>query len=264
MLPILFSLGPITFRTLNLFLVLAFLGVAFFYWRKGREEHYDESQLFDGFLLSSLYGFLIGRIGFIILQFAEFGLRPLLWLDIFSHPGVNLFIGMVGAGIYLYWFALQQRWDEFEITDFWVQALSFGLGIIWLGLFFDGSSFGFPTSLPWGIVFPGVFEKHQPLQLYFAIFYLLQFWYLARSEYHYRTYSWYRAGHNTAQTGFLTSLFIAQTGLFSLLMSFLAPGQFVVYGVVFDSLIYFLMMLAGIALLFIRSGRTLPRLGSKK
>ncbi len=258
MLPILFSLGPITFRTFNLFLVLAFIGVAFLFWRKGREEHYEESQLFDGFLLATVFGLVVGRLGFVLLQLGSFGLNLLAWLDIFSRPGINMIAAMAAASVYLYRYAHQQRWDEFEITDFWVQALSFGLGVIWLGLFFDGSSFGYATNMPWGIVFPGVFEKHQPVQIFMAVFFFIQFAYLAWVEYRYRTFSWYRSGKNTAQTGFLTSIFILFSGLFSLLMSFLMPGQLVIQGTAVDSLVYMGLAIGGALILFHRSGRLLP------
>jgi len=258
MLPILFSLGPVTFRTFTLFLILAFLGVAFLFWRKGREEHYEESQLFDGFLLATLFGFFMGRIGFIVLQFGSFGLNILSWLDIWSRPGFNMLVAILAASVYLYRYAHNQRWDEFEITDFWVQAVSFGLGLIWLGLLFDGSSFGYATTMPWGVVFPGVFEKHQPTQLFMAVFFFAQFAYLAWVEYRYRTFSWYRSGKNTAQTGFLTSMFVLFTGLFSFILSFFMPGQLVLQGTAIDSLVYAVMAILGGLLLFHRSGRTLP------
>ncbi len=264
MLPLLFSLGPLKLHTLNLFLVLAFLSVAFLFWRKGREEHYEESQLFDGFLLSTLFGLVAGRVGFILLHLAEVGTQPLKWLDVISYPGVNLFVGLLGAGIYMYRFALKQKWDVYEIMDFWVLAVSFGLGLMWVGLFFDGSSFGNPTQLPWGLVFPGVFDKHHPVQAYFALFFFVLSWYLNWVEYRYRTFTWYRAGKNTAQTGFLTSVFIIGLGIFSFVVAWLRPAQFTVNGWSLDPLIYLLITGVGIWLLWKRSGRALPGLGGRR
>jgi phosphatidylglycerol:prolipoprotein diacylglycerol transferase len=258
MLPVLFSLGPFSFKTLNLFLVVAFISAAFLFWRKSREEHYEETQVFDGFLLSTVFGFVMGRLGFILLNFDHFQLNILKWLDVVNHPGMTILIGLIAAGIHLFRFSAKHKWDVFEILDFWVMGLSCGLGIMWLGLFLDGSGFGYPTSLPWGMVFPGVFEKHHPTQLYFALFFLTLFWYLSWVEYRYRTFSWYRAGKNTAQTGFLTSMFIFFTGLLSLVVAFVRPAQLTFQGINFDMILFLGMMMLGVGLMFSRSGRNLP------
>lgn len=256
MLPTLLSVGPLVIKTLNLFLVLAFLSMAFLFWRKGREEHYDEAVLFDGFLLSIFAGLLGARVGFVIFQFSQFGFSPLNWINISSYPGYNLITGILVAGIYIYFYATKHKWDMFEIVDFWILGLSFALSMVWLGLFLDGTSFGNPTTLPIGVVFPGVFEPHHPIQLYFAFLYLALFWYLSWADYHYRTFNWYRAGKNTAQTGYMTSIFIIVTGLFSLGMSFLRPAQFMLGDFSIDIPVYFITFVVGLGLLWHRSGRS--------
>lgn len=256
MLPTLFSFGPITIKTLNVFLVLAFFSMAFLFWRKGKEEHYDEATLFDGFLLSMLVGIIGARLGFIAFHPEVFGLQIFNWININAYPGFNLITGILAAGAYIYYYANKHKWDVFEIVDFWVLGLSFALSMVWVGLFLDGSSFGYPTSLPIGLIFPGVFEPHQPVQLYFAAFYLLLFWYLSWADYHYRTFSWYRAGKNTAQTGYLTSIFIIGTGVFSLIMTWLRPSQFVIGGLALDIPVYIITTLLGVILLWWRSGRS--------
>jgi prolipoprotein diacylglyceryltransferase len=201
-------------------------------------------------------GLLGARIGFILFQFSQFGFQPLHWLNINTYPGFNLITGILAAGIYIYHYANKHKWDVFEIVDFWVLGLSFALAMVWIGLFLDGTSFGNSTSLPIGVVFPGVFEPHHPIQLYFAAVYFLLFWYLSWADFHYRTFNWYRAGKNTAQTGYMTSIFIMVTGLFSLAMSFLRPPQLVVMGVGIDIPVYLLTAIVGAGLLWHRSGRS--------
>lgn len=263
MLPVLFRLGPFTLRTLPVFLIVALIGSAFLFWRKSREEHYDETQVFDGFLSSAVFGLLGSRIAFIIFNFGQFGFSPLKWINIFQHPGYNIIFGLLIAALFLRRFAIKHKWDMFEILDFWVTAVSFGLGVLWLGMLVDGTGFGNPTTMPWGIVFPGVFEKHHPVQLYFAVFYFVLFYYLSWAEYRYRTFSWYRAGKNTAQTGYLTSIFLTFTGLFSLGMAFLRPGQLVVGGVPLDLGMYLILFVGGCLLLLNRSGRSLLPTGKR-
>lgn len=253
--PLLFAWGPFQLRTLNIFLLLAFFLTAFVFWRKGREEHYPEDQLFDGFLLSGIAGFIFGRIGFIVTHFDQFGFNVWSWLDLISKPGLLTLAAMIGAGWYLFRFAAHKKWDEFEILDFASLALSSGLILVNIGLFFDGSSFGMPTTLPWGVVFPGVVEKHHPVQLYFAVFYLLLSLYLGWSEVRYRTFEWYRAGKNSAQTGFLLCMFLILSGLFSLGMSLLKPAVVVIAGLSLDPFIYGLFVVVGVILLLQRSNR---------
>jgi prolipoprotein diacylglyceryltransferase len=256
MLPILIQLGRFELRTMSVFLVMAFLVAGFMIWRKGREEHYLEDELFDAYLLSLFWGMLWARVGFIALHFDQFGLSPFKWLDVVNNPGAHFFTGLIVAGIFMYQYSQRQRWDAFEILDFWVLGVSAALVVLSLGWFLDGTGFGLATNLPWGIVFPGVFDKHHPVQLYMAGLYVLLFAYLSRVEYRYRTYNWYRAGRNSAQTGFLTCVFIFALSAASLGFSFIMPGsQF--YGIRLDQVLSIIGLIFSGGLLFNRSGRTI-------
>ena len=81
MFPILLSLHPLTIYTIGVFMLIAFLVSGYVFWRKGREEHYQEEELFDAFLLTTLWGAVWARIGFVIINFGNFGFAPLKWLD---------------------------------------------------------------------------------------------------------------------------------------------------------------------------------------
>jgi len=262
--PVLFSLGRFELRTINIFLFLAFFFGAYVFWRRGREEHYSEMDLFDGFLLSLLFGSFLGRLAFVFFHIEQLGINVIKWLDIFSYPGTNLSVLFLGAGIYLYRFALKKRWDVFEVLDFSVGAFSLSQVFIWIGSFLDGTSFGVKTNLPVGIVFPGVFEKHHPIQLYYIIFYLALFLYLVRVEYKYRTYSWYRYGKKTAQTGFLTSMFFIFFGFFNLIISFFSLPSIVISGIRLDFILSIFALLFGLFLLGLRSGRISTKFFGKR
>lgn len=258
MFPTLFSLGPLSIKTLSVFLALAFIMSSFIFWRRGREEHYKEDQLFDGFLLSVVVGLLAARIGFIIMHFGQFGASVVQMLDIVSNPGFSGLAGVVVAGLYLYRFAQRNKWDAYEIMDFWATAMALGLAIVYTGMFFDGSGYGYATGLPWGVVFPGVVEPHHPAQLYLAGFYMLLFWYLSWVEYRYRTFEWYRSGKKTAQTGFVISSFVIASGFMQVLLTFVKPPLMTLAFVNVDRLIAFVHLIAGILMLYVRAGRVLP------
>lgn len=257
MFPILFAIGQFQLHTAAVFNVIAFFLSGFILWQKGREEHYSEAQLFDGFLLSTVAGFMIGRVGHIIVNWSQFGLEWWKWLDFVSIPGVQPLFAMLGGLWYFYRFAQNKKWDAFEALDYYVIALTFGNFWRAIGAFFDGSQYGLPTQLPWGMIFPGVQEKVHPIQLYLAIFSLVWFFFLLRVEYRYRLFEWYRAGKKTAETGFLLAATLISFAVFSLAISWLKLPEFIFNGIVLDRWIYIVMALFGAMLMWSRSGRSM-------
>lgn len=255
MFPTLFTIGQLQLQTNSLFTALAFLLGGFVFWRKSREEHYSESQAFDGYLLSIAFGFIIGRMAYVGLHWGQFGTDILKWFDVISYPGAQFTIGMVATGWYLARFAGQKKWDVCEVLDFWVIAMSITMAIQYIGSFFGGSMYGLPTQLPWGVVFPQTQEAVHPTQLYYAGFFFVLFWYLSKVEYQYRSFEWYRYGKKTAQTGFLLALYILLASAFSLVMSFISLPEFVIRGVALDGWMYGFSMLSAGILLWVRSGR---------
>ncbi len=256
MFPIIFSVGLFSLRTVSILAVVAILVASFVFYRKVREEHFSEEEAFDGFLLSMLLGFLAGRLGFIAANFGSFGWNVWQWFDVISRPGFVGSAGVVAAGWYLFAFSKKFVDDRFQLMDLWSIAITTGLGIMWIGLFLDGASAGLPTSLPVGMTFPGMLEPHLPIQLFSAAFFFILAWFLQWFEYRYRTFSWYRSGKTSAQSGFLISVTIISVSLWYLILSWVRAPQFVVYGLPIEAGVAVLGLLYGIGLLFIRSGRT--------
>jgi hypothetical protein len=255
MFPILVAIGPVVIKTMNVLLALALLTGLFIFWRKGKEEHYDEMELFDGLFLGQLLGILVARATYIATNFDHFGLNIISWLDIFGNPGFTLIAFFIVSGYYLFRYAIKKKWDAYEIMDFWVLGVAWSSVWVWLGYFMEGIFFGTQTSLPIGIVFPGVFEAHHPLQLYLMLFYVLLAWYLGWVEFRYRTFEWYRKGKNTAQTGFLLAVFLITNGVMYAGLSFISIPNVVFYGVHIDAVLAVTMVVFGALLLFVRSGR---------
>ncbi len=236
-------------------MVLGLFLVAFIFWRRTKEEHYQEMEVFDGFLQAVLVGLLAGRAGFILSHFSDFGFDIAKWFNIFVYGGFSGLLGLVVATFYLAFFAKRKRWDVFNILDHWVTSLTLGASVVSVGLFFDSAGSGLATHLPWGVTFPGQLEPHHPVQLYWAIFYLLLFFFLTWVEYHYRTFTWYRAGKKAAQTGFLTASFLIFLGIFSFLMNFLTTAQLMFRGVRLDYYLSLFILISGLVLMAVRSNR---------
>lgn len=257
MYPVLFSLGLFQLKTLSLAYLLAFTAAGFMLWRKSREENYEEAVVFDGFISSIFCGMIVGRLVFVASHFSQFGWQAVSWLDFASKPGLEMIAFILAMMIAFYRFALLKKWDTFEVMDFLATAISLGAAFINLGYFFAGMEIGKPTNLPWGVVFAGTFEKRHPVQLYFALIYLILFILLFRLEYIYRTFEWYRAKKNAAQSGFLTSVFFMGVGLLLLPLSFLKVSNIVFAGIGFDWIIFLLSFIFGLGLLLNRAGRTI-------
>jgi prolipoprotein diacylglyceryltransferase len=257
MLPILFEVSFFSLKSLTLLAFLALFFSAFIFWRKGREEHYDTFEIFDAFLLSGIFGFIVGRLAFVAFHFTAFSENIFQVFNIVEKSGNEPLVALTAAAWFLYRYALRHKWDAYEILDFYVTAISLGMIFIYAGFFLDGSYGGTFTSMPWGIIALGTFEKTHPAQLYSLFYYLFIYIYLSKMEYTYRTLEWYRSGKKTAQSGFIFSVFLILTALFHLLtQSLRLPGMFV-GGVVVDYFVYLAVFIFGLLLLYKRSGRTL-------
>jgi phosphatidylglycerol---prolipoprotein diacylglyceryl transferase len=257
MFPVLFSFGSFTLYTMNVFYVLAFLLTGYVFWRRGKEEHYAEDELFDGFLLALIWGIVWSRIGFIAVHYSNFGLNLLKWIDVFSYPGVLPIAGFALSALFLFKYAKRNKWNSFEILDFAALASSAGMSVIWLGAFLDGSGVGTPTRLPWGVMFRELFDKRHPVQIYGMILYILLFMFLSWAESRYRTFNWYRDKKHSAQTGFLFCVFCIAFGLFGIVLGLVSSPQITVFGFALDLPVRIAILIYGLLLLYTRTGRTL-------
>lgn len=256
MLPILFDFQFFQLKSLTLLVFLALFFSAFTFWRKGREEHYDTFEIMDVFLASGLFGFVLGRLFFVVFHFANFSHNGWQIFNIVEQSGNEPLVALAGAVFYLYRHAVRKKWDAFEILDFYVTAISLGMIFIYAGFFLEGSYGGTFTNLPWGVIAIGTFEKTHPAQLYSLFYYLLAYIYLSKMEYVYRTLEWYRSGKKTAQSGFLFSTFLIGTAIFHLLTQMVRLPGMLVNGIVLDYFVYLAMLVFGLISLYKRSGRS--------
>ncbi len=256
MLPILFELPFLKIKSLTVLVFLAIFFSGFVFWRKGREEHYDTFEIFDTFILSGIFGFIVGRLAFVVFHWPLFRVNILSIFNVVQTPGNELLLALAAAIWFVYRYAIKNKWDAFEILDFYAMALSLGMIFVYAGFFLDGSYGGTFTNLPWGVIAAGTFEKTHPVQIYSLCYYLFVYIYLSKMEYVYRTLEWYRAGKKTAQSGFLFSNFLILTALFHLLIQPISLPSMLFRGVVLDYFIYLAMLFFGLLLLYKRSGRS--------
>lgn len=255
MFPTVACLGPFCLKSLSVLLAVGFFVSGLIFFRKVREEHYLEIEAFDGFLLALVAGFVVGRLGYVGVHWNDFGFSIWKWFDVITYPGVIGSLAVVAAGWYLFRYSRKFTEDSFELLDIWSISVAGGMVPIWIGLFLDGASLGYPTEWPIGLRFPGLLEPHLPVQILAAVFFLLLAVYLQWVEYRYRTYNWYRSGKKSAQSGFLVSMSLILTSVLWIVLSFLRPPQLVLMGIPLDTGVALAGVIVGLSLLYVRSGR---------
>ena len=254
MLPVIFSFGPVVVHSFGVLVVLALVFGSFVFWRKAREENYDENEIFDLVLGASFWALIGGRIAYILTKFDDFGLNAIFWLSIWSKPGFywpGIFLGLM---IYTISFAKEKKWDILEVLDLAVIGASFAQALIHLGLFLSGSGVGKVTSLPVGIVFPGLFEKRHPVGLYGFILWCFGYVLIAWLENKYRRFEWYQKFKGDARSGFVTFSYAILAGVIRLMLSFVSEPNLVVSGIDMEIVMRLLLIVAGVIGIYRQSG----------
>lgn len=112
-------------------LTLGILTGLYYFWRMGRDEHWDEIAIFDAFFLSLLAYLLAGRI--VYTGFHQADLNTLgRAMAILTLPGVNVMGGLGGAITTFLLIAKVREWELWKAADllavFLLLILVFGAG----------------------------------------------------------------------------------------------------------------------------------------
>lgn len=165
--PVLLRLGPFVVRWYGAMMALALLVsiplTAHFATRFGLPR----ALLVDSFAFPFLVTVLVGaRLGYAVSHPQEFVGDP---LAVIRPPYAGLSShGAIAAGLlFLAWWCRRHRVPVWRLTDAMTPAILLTIILVRWGNFMNGELYGDPTTLPWGIVFPGVpGGPRHPLQLY--------------------------------------------------------------------------------------------------
>lgn len=253
--PTLISIGPIAISTLGVFMVLGFILGSFLIWKRGKEEGYDESELVDGIFLLTIIGLIGARIWYVFWHFADFENNLFRAFSIIRVPGFSWF-GAFLAGLFaLAVFANKKKWDFFQAADLFVFGLTLGQIFGLIGSFFDGSFYGKPTNLPWGIRFPGLDQPRHPTQFYLLLIVFLILRLLFVFDKNYRTYEWYKDKRGEADPGFLFLAYLIMFSLGSLFVGLFREQELTLFGLFsWDQFFWLLTFSLAVGLLYSRSG----------
>jgi len=203
MYPLLFSIGPINFYSLAIFLAVGFFFAAFLIWRRLGELGIEEEKIIDLIIIVAFSGIIFARVFFIVQNVSLLGFSLTRWLLIGRYPGLSFWGGIVGIFLAIYCFSRRQHLDFWQLADEFVYGMMPILILSQMGAFFDGTGFGKPTTMPWGIYATGSLLKRQPLPLVMAIGFLVLWLFLLRIERHWRSWAWYKSkAYGLAVLGF--------------------------------------------------------------
>lgn len=124
-----------------------------------------------GIILWSLFG---ARILSLILNyktyFYEFSFEALIKVFYFWDKGLSLTGALIAFIIFLRYICKKHEQDFWKWIDVLVPSILFAISIGYIGTFFEGTNYGKPTSLPWGVNFESSQIKYtipiHPTQIY--------------------------------------------------------------------------------------------------
>lgn len=233
---ILISFGRFSVYTLSVFIVIAFFWGCFVIYKKGLEYHYNTDSLLDFAVLLGVFGFVFARLGFVLMHLDIFVSNWVRIILLTAYPGYD-YPGLV-AGLVLAVAFLAKR-QEIKFYE--------GLDLVGLGL---------PAAVAFeriGRVLAGqtTLFLGAPKELLQAFLYLLVFVWLWKAEREYRTFEWYRFRRTQARPGFVFGAFLFLSGIITGI-SYILPSVNFYYLVLGGA-----SLIAGIALIYSRSGRSL-------
>ena len=124
----------------------------------------------DDFVFYLTLGIILGgRLGYVLFYKPEMLMTPLEVVKLWEG-GMSLHGGFLGVIIGLWLFCRKNGLNMLRVCDVVAVATPFGLLFGRLANFVNGELWGRPTTLPWGIIFPGAGpEPRHPSQLYEAL-----------------------------------------------------------------------------------------------
>ena len=254
MFPVIASFGPFTISSLGLMMALAFLVGSFEIWKKSKEEHYEDDDIFDIIFLTFFGGLISGRLFHIMFHFSDFGFDLSKWLNLGYSNQISWLGFLFGLMYVLFLIHKRKKFNYFEFLDLSVFGMVLVHILIRIGQFLDGSYLGSVTSLPVGLIFPGETVARYPIQLFEVVILIGLFFYLKWLSSHYRLFSWYQDSRGKAHSGFLWLSYMVVVCVMFILFDFISERDVVLWIISIRQVIASLMLTVVLIMFWIRAG----------
>ena len=170
MLPRLVQIGPFSLYSFGLLVVVGFVAGAWLATRLARERGLPGDAFLDAAFIILWAGVLGARLLFVLLNWQEYSGRVLdlvaIWRGGMSFHG-GLAAGILAGVLYMRW----RRLPLLAMADAAAPPVALGYAIGRIGCFLNGCCYGGPTTLPWGVRFPGGEPGllYHPAQIYASV-----------------------------------------------------------------------------------------------
>lgn len=224
-------LSGFSIYTLGLVAVFSFLWGSFVFYKKALESHVEENLILDIVVLCSFWSVILGRILYSLLNVGIFYKH---WTRIFflsGYPGVDRWGVVLGLLVGCLLVVRRKKIKYLDLLDNAVLGYFLGVSFFWVGINF--------VTFYWQ-------------SLLIAFFHYLSFLLFWKLEKTYRLISWYRNGKTFAKSGFVSGFGLVLVGFLFILEQLLFKNL-----VLIESLWVLVLVLGGLALVYIRSGRIL-------
>lgn len=165
--PILIQLGPFPISSFGLFLLLAFLVGIAVARRRGRALGIDPSRMLDIALYMIIGGIVVGRMGYVAVNFPAFARAPLTIVTIWKDSGLTFYGALVGGLMVAALYARLFRIPLSKFIDVFAPALALGYAVAMVGALLHGLYIGRPTGVPWGVQM--FLDRRHPTQIYLML-----------------------------------------------------------------------------------------------
>lgn len=125
----------------------------------------------DDLIFYATLGVILGgRLGYVLFYKPSMLATPLEVLKLWEG-GMSLHGGFLGVILAILWIAHRNKLNALRMMDYIAVITPFGLFFGRLANFVNGELWGRPTTLPWGVIFPGTGDgiPRHPSQLYEAL-----------------------------------------------------------------------------------------------
>lgn len=182
--------------------------------------------------------------------FYEFSLKTILQTFYIWDKGLSLTGAIIAMVIFLYIICKKNEQDFWKWLDVLIPAALLGLSIGYIGTFFEGTNYGKPTSLPWGVNFESPQIKYtvpiHPTQIYAFLYTLtisITLILTSKTE----------KIINLKKAGFIGIIGVTAFGLLNFMEQFLrGDDTYLIFGIRIPQIIALLIVISSGVLLYLR------------
>jgi len=153
--PVLIQIGPLVIRYYGVMYVLAFFIGGWLLGKEIRRKQIplSDEQRWDFLAIVYLCGILGARIYYVVFNWPYYADNP-MEIPAIWHGGLAIHGGLIGGALSGWWYVVRHRVPFWRLADAGAPSIILGQAFGRIGNFMNGEIHGYPTSLPWGIVFP--------------------------------------------------------------------------------------------------------------